>query len=265
MTTPTTAPTSATPAPAAQHPGGGKPGWNAGRVVATVLGSLAALIGLALLLGGLALVLAHAFARDDDGYYTSDTERLSTGTHAITVEDIDLGSEPVDFVPKDVLGRVRIRAERPGGGPIFLGIAPESAVDSYLRGVGHAEVEDFSDGSPRYLPSRGGAPPRPPSAEAFWVASAQGQGRQAVSWEVEGGRWSVVAMNADGVRRVVLDADVSAKVGWFLGVGIGLLAAGLLLVAGGVVLIVVAVRRSSRRPATGGAAAPQGVGSPPPT
>jgi hypothetical protein len=72
-------------------------------------------------------------------------------------------------------------------------------------------------------------------------------------------------MNADGVRRVVLDADVAAKVGWFLGVGIGLLAAGLLLVAGGVVLIVVAVRRSSRRPATGGAAAPQGVGSPPPT
>jgi hypothetical protein len=131
--------------------------------------------------------------------------------------------------------------------------------------VGHAEVDDFSDGSPRYLPSRGGAPPRPPSAEGFWVASAQGQGRQAVSWEVEGGRWSVVAMNADGVRRVVLDADVAAKVGWFLGVGIGLLAAGLLLVAGGVVLIVVAVRRSSRRPATGGAAAPQGVGSPPPT
>jgi hypothetical protein len=63
---------------------------------------------------------------------------------------------------------------------------------------------------------------------------------------------------------VVLDADVAAKVGWFLGVGIGLLAVGLPLVAGGVVLIVVAARGSSRRPATGGAAAPQGVGSQPP-
>jgi hypothetical protein len=264
MTTPTTAPTSATPAPAAPPPGGGKPGWNAGRVVAAVFGSLGALIGLALLLGGLALVLAHAFARDDDGYYTSDTERLSTGTYAITVEDIDLGSEPVDFVPKDVLGRVRIRAERQGGGPVFVGIAPEREVDAYLRSVDHAEVEDFSDGSPRYLASRGGAPSRPPSAERFWVASAEGPGREAVSWEVEGGRWSVVAMNADGARRVVLDADVAAKVGWFLGVGIGLLAVGLLLVAGGLVLIVVAARRSSRRPGTRGAAAPQGVGSQPP-
>src|ERR671923_296551 len=181
MTTQTTNPPTAAPPPAAPPPSGDKPGWNAGRVVAVVFGSLAALIGCALLLGGLA-----------------------------------------------------------------LGIAPERAVDTYLRGVGHAEVEDFSDGSPRYLPSPGGAPSRPPSAERFWVASAEGPGQQAVSWDVEGGRWSVVAMNADGARRVVLDADVAAKVGWFLGVGIGLLAAGLLLVAGGIVLIVVAARRSSR-------------------
>jgi uncharacterized membrane protein len=228
-------------------------------VVAVVFGSLAALIGFALLLGGLALVLAHAFARDDDGYYTSDTERLSTATYALTVEDIDLGTDPVDFVPKDVLGTVRIRAERPGGAPIFVGIAPEQEVDAYLRGVGHAEVEDFSDGSPRYLPSRGGAPPRPPSAERFWVASAEGPGRQAVSWDVEGGRWSVVAMNADGARRVVVDADVAARVGWFLGVGIGLLAGGLLLLAGGIVLIVWAARRSSTRRAAAGPAAPDGV------
>jgi hypothetical protein len=86
-------------------------------VVAVVFGSLAALIGLALLLGGAALVLAHALARDDDGYYTSDTQRLSTPTNAITVEDIDLGTEPVDFVPKDVLGRVRTQSRAAGWRP----------------------------------------------------------------------------------------------------------------------------------------------------
>jgi uncharacterized membrane protein len=249
MSTPTTTPASADPPPAATPPGSEKAGWNAGRVLAVVFGSLGALIGLALLLAGLALVLAQAFARDDDGYYTSGTERLSTPTYAITVEDIDLGTDPVDLLPEDVLGRVRVRAERPGGGAIFVGIGPEREVDAYLRGVGHAKVEDLSADPPRYLTSRGGAPQRPPSAEQFWVASAEGPGRQAVSWEVEGGRWSVVAMNADGARRVVLDADVAAKVGWLLGVGIGLLVAGLLLVAGGIVLIVAAVRRSSRRPA----------------
>ena len=53
-------------------------------------------------------------------------------------------------------------------------------------------------------------------------------------------------MNADATRRVVLDADVGAKVGWFLGVGIGLVVVGLLLLAGGMMLIVVAGRRASR-------------------
>ena len=50
-------------------------------------------------------------------------------------------------------------------------------------------------------------------------------------------------MNADGSRRVVVDADVGAKIGWFLGVGIGLLVAGALITAGGAVLIALAARR----------------------
>jgi hypothetical protein len=55
---------------------------------------------------------------------------------------------------------------------------------------------------------------------------------------------------------VVVDADVGAKVGWLLGVGIGLVVVGLLLLAGGVVLIVVAGRRASgpTRAQTGNAA-----------
>jgi hypothetical protein len=233
--------------PATPAPQAGKTGWTAGRVVALVLGSIASLIGVALVLGGLALVLAHAGARDSDGYYTTGTERLTTATYAITAEDIDLGSRAADAIPKNVLGRVRLRAERPGGRPVFVGIGPEREVDAYLRGVAHAEIDDLDP--PRYRTSKGGAPRRPPSAEQFWVASTEGSGRQAVTWEVEGGHWTIVAMNADAARRVVLDGDVGAKVGWLLGVGIGLAVVGLLILAGGVVLIVVAVRRASPRPA----------------
>jgi hypothetical protein len=225
----------------------GKTGWTAGRVVVLVLGSIAALLGVALVLGGVALILAHASGRDSDGYYTTGTERLATGTHALTAEDIDLGSWGADAVPKDVLGHVRVRAERPGGRPVFVGIGPQGEVDAYLRGVAHAEVTDLNP--PRYRISAGGAPRRPPSAERFWVASTAGSGRQAVTWKVEGGNWAIVAMNADGARPVVIDADVGAKVGWVLGVGIGLLVLGLLILAGGVVLIVTMARRASRRPA----------------
>ena len=113
----------------------------------------------------------------------------------------------------------------------MVGIGPEREVDAYLRGVAHAEVDDLDP--PQYRNSRGGAPRRPPSAERFWVTSTQGSGRQAVAWEVEGGRSRVVAMNADATRRVVPRRRFGAKVGWFLGVGIGLVVVGLLLLAGG--------------------------------
>ena len=116
-----------------------------------------------------------------------------------------------------MLGRVRIRAERPGGRPVFVGIGPERDVDAYLRGVARARSKIST------RPGTGSAgaarPRRPPSAERFWVASAEGSGRQAVSWEVEGGNWSIVAMNADGCEGVVLEADVGAKVGWFSALG----------------------------------------------
>lgn len=39
--------------------------WSAGRVIGMVFASLGGLIGLALLLGGIAVLAAHLFARDD--------------------------------------------------------------------------------------------------------------------------------------------------------------------------------------------------------
>jgi len=215
--------------------------WNAGRVAVLLSGSVLAVIGVCLLLGGVALGLAHGFARDDDGYYTTGTERLETGTHAITVEDVDLGNETADLIPEDALGRVRVRAERPDGRPVFVGIGRERDVDAYLRGVGHAELDDVDP--PEYDTHRGGAPRRPPTAARFWVASASGPGRQTVDWDVEGGQWSVVTMNADGDRRVVVDADVGAKVGWVLWAALGLFVAGLALAVGGGLMIAMAARR----------------------
>ena len=216
--------------------------WTGGRVAALVSGIVIAFIGLALLVGGIGLLIVHGATRDDDGYYTTGTERLATAAHALTVEDIDLGGDAVSSVPEDLLGRVRVRAERPAGQPVFVGIAHDDDLDAYLQGVRRAEVTDLDP--PEYDLHRGGAPRRPPGAETFWVASAEGRGRQAADWDVEGGHWSVVAMNADGSSGVVVDADVGAKVGWLVGAGIGALLGGLLLAGGGAALIALAARRS---------------------
>ena len=85
--------------------------WSAGRVIGMVFASIGGLIGLALLVGGVAVLAAHAFARDDDGYYTSDREQLESATYAMTSEEIDLGADADDWAPEGLLGEVRIRVE----------------------------------------------------------------------------------------------------------------------------------------------------------
>lgn len=211
-----------------------------GRVLTVVGGGVVAAIGVVMLLGGLAFALAHSEGRDADGYYSSGKTRLSTGAYALSAEDVDLGSA-ADAVPKDVLGTVRVRAERPDGGRVFVGIGPERQVREYLRGVARAEVDDLDPTS--YVRHPGGAPARPPAEEDFWVAQSRGSGRQTADWDADGGDWAVVAMNEDGARGVTVEADVGAKVAWLLPVGLGLAGGGLLLGAGGAALIVAAARR----------------------
>ncbi len=221
--------------------------WSAGRIVGIVVSSIAALIGLALLIGGLALIAAHTIVRDDDGFYTTDRERLSSDAYAITSGEIDLGADPIDWAPEELLGEIRIRAEGAAGEEVFLGIGRDVDVDRYLRGVGSSEVVDFLDeGPPSYRESAGDAPRRPPGAERFWVAESEGPGDREVEWEAESGIWSVVVMNADATRRIDVDVDVGANVDWVLPAGIVLAAIGLLLSVTGTLLVVYVGRRSER-------------------
>jgi hypothetical protein len=222
--------------------------WTAGRIAAVVGGSLLALLGIALLLGGLALVAAHAFARDDDGYYTTDTERLETAAFAIATDEIDLGTE-VDEAPEDLLGTVRVQSESASGRPTFVGIGRTDDVGAYLSGVAYAELTDFADGDPVYEDHPGDAPAGPPGDEDFWAARSEGSGPQTLEWDVESGDWSIVVMNVGADRGVAVDADIGAKVGWLIWVGIGAIVIGLALGAGGMALILIPGRRATRGPA----------------
>src|SRR5215213_2474327 len=85
--------------------------WSAGRVVGMVFASIGGLIGLALLLGGIAGVVAFAIGRDDDGYFNTDRQEIDSAAYAITTEDIDLGMDEADWAPDKLLGNVRVQVE----------------------------------------------------------------------------------------------------------------------------------------------------------
>ena len=224
--------------------------WTAGRVIGMVFASLGGLIGLALLLGGIAILAAYAFGRDDDGYFTTDREPLESGAFAITTENIDLGADEVDWAPDGILGSVRVQVEG-GADPVFIGIGADEDVDRYLADVAHDELIDFHGDEPEFVPHEGRAPRAPPGRQGFWVADAEGSGEQALTWDAEFGRWTAVVMNADAARGIGVEADAGVKLGWAIWVGLGLAVLGLLMSVGAAVVVALIGRGASRDLTTG--------------
>jgi hypothetical protein len=233
-------------------------------VVALIAGSLLALLAAALILGGAALLAAHLTQRDDDGFYTSPTTRLATGTYALTGEGIDLGDadSTADLSVESFDATTRVRVDPAGDAPLFVGIAPEAKVQAYLRGVAQDQVQDVGHHhgalSARYDRLPGARTPPPPGTERIWVASSSGAGTQTLRWKPRGGRWSVVVMRADAARGVAADVNVGVRLTVLLWIGISLLAAGVLIAGASAGLLVFGTRSSE----VGARPAPAEVGEP---
>jgi hypothetical protein len=235
-------------APEPQVPGSQLPpqrrGWDFGHAAGAAGGGLVALVGVLMALAGIAIIALHASTRDDDGFYTSGTEELKSAGHAIATENLDLGNT-TDEAPDDLLGTVRVRGESAGPQPVFIGIGPRDDVEAYLSGVEHSVLTDVDN--PEYREVSGGAPEGRPSRQPFWAAQVEGSGEQVMEWDVEGGDWSVVFMNADGSSDVAVDASVGIQIDWLIWVGIGLAIIGIALAGGGIALIVI-MRREANSP-----------------
>jgi hypothetical protein len=231
----------------------------AGRIVALVLGCLLVLPGVGLLVGGGALAIGYAAARDDHGYLNASMDPLQTSAVAVTSQNLDFGS---DVGGPDALWdaldvRVRLRVTSRGDQPVFVGIARSGAVDAYLAGTAHDVVADVGHGGSVTYRHRGGdLTIAPPTGQGFWSKSASGTGAQEVTWSVRPGHWSAVLMNADGSPGVTADVEVGTKAGFVFPLAVGMAGLGLVLLAGGVVLIVVAMTRGGRSGAEPAGAGP---------
>ena len=220
---------------AAPHAGRG-----AGGVALLVVGSIAALLALALLAGGGAAVVVDRTQRDADGFLMSPTEDFSTATYAIASENADLDLDGPDWATTDFLGTVRIRSQSER--PVFVGIAREADVAEYLDGVEHAVVTEIGE-EPEYSERQGGEPEGRPADQTFWAASATGAGEQTLEWEPEDGSWNVLVMNADGSRGVAAELSIGGELDPLIWIGVGLLVCGGLLVAAAALAITAGIRR----------------------
>ncbi|HEU0042282.1 MAG TPA: hypothetical protein VFQ15_08030 [Jiangellaceae bacterium] len=241
MTTPT--------AESGRPPGPNRKPWGAGRTILVVVGSVIAVVGGSLLAGGGAVLWAEQ-QRDADGFFTSDSEPLTTESYALSAPElhVDLAG-PDALYEQELLGEIRIEAAGPDSGPpLFVGIGPTSAVNQYLDGVGHDEISDVGLDPFRvdYNPQPGGAPAAAPTAQTFWAESESGTGEQTLTWDVSSGDWSVVIMNADGSAGVQADLAVGATLPVLRPIAIGLLVVGGVLLLIGITTIVVTIATRGR-------------------
>ncbi|MCW2531403.1 MAG: hypothetical protein JWP62_973 [Blastococcus sp.] len=234
---------------APQHP------WTAGRVVSLVLGALLLLTSTGLLAAGGGLLWADQTQRED-GWLTSQADSVSTARYALVSDDVTLDAAGTDWVVDNLIGRVSLQITSTDPGvELFAGVAPSSAVHSYLAGVGQRQLGDIGPGTggtgsgggmdPGTMTDVPGGPPAtPPADQDMWVAQTSGSGTQSLEWTPAAGNWTVVVMRADGAAGVATTLAVAATVPGLTVAGWGLLGGGAVLLAVGGLLVVLALRRA---------------------
>ena len=205
------------------------------RPVPLAIGILLALVGFPLLLGGLGLGWAMATQRDDDGFFSTPTQQLTTETVALTSEVVNLGEAGPDewWADRD-LATVRLSARSADASTVFIGIAPSADVARYLGSASYAEISDLRTDPFDYSLTRrgtGGDLSAAPTDHGFWTAQSSGPGTQTLTWDLKPGTYTAVVMNIDGSRRVTVDLSAGGRLGWLtpLAWTLGLLGGALIL------------------------------------
>ena len=221
------------------------------KVVSAVLGIVFVLAGIALVTSGGFLFGVYGNERDSSGFFTTPSQQVGSYGFALTVPDINgqLGPRWERWVPTHARATVRIAGTSELPAPLFIGVGPTSQVSRYLSGVTRDRIQsiDLTAGSIQYDHVDGRSLPATPGKQGFWVAKAEGTGKQTLEWDLEEGDWAVVIMNGDATPPVAATMTIGAHFGIITPLVTGLTAGGFLVLAIGATLVVLGIRR--RRPA----------------
>jgi hypothetical protein len=211
---------------------------------------VAAVIGVPMVIGSFALAVGGGVALavpDDDGWISTPPVRLTTDAVALLGEDIeiDLGDHFDDgrtFIGWEAIP-AKLEAESRTDKDVFVGIARNADAQAYLDGVSTARVASFDD-DPNIRYRDGADSIAPPETRDIWMASSIDGG---LEWDVGDGEWAIVVLNTDGSAGVDVSLTGSARIPFLTGIGVVLIAVGLIGMTFGSLLTYYGVRRVRER------------------
>lgn len=206
------------------------------RVFRRIFGVLLALIGLVVaVVGGVA-----AF------WLIGPDDTVQSGEQHLSSKGLAIASTPELLNRNGPVLHVDVRSAK--NQPVFVGVARDFDVSSYLKGFAHTKLVQVQ--FPIALSTqdeKGTAGPlAAPDTLDWWVAKANGAGKQSIAWPIEDGPYDVVIMNADGKTAPDVQVDLGIEIPKAFATALGVFAAGLVLLALGILLVL--FRRRPTKP-----------------
>lgn len=221
--------------------------WRAGRITALVAGAVGLLLSIGAAAAGGTLAYADTSMRDGSGFVMSRSVHFGTQTYAVTSANVQIhAADALRAIPTDAIGDVKITVTASSGKPVFVGLAPTSAVQTYLQGVSQAQLQSTSGDTPAYRTTSGTAPSRAPATALSWAAHSAGTGTHSLVWPTTNGDWTVVVMNADGSAGVDAATTFGATVPVLRWLVPGLLSVGATGLLVSIALLVGAIASANR-------------------
>jgi hypothetical protein len=214
---------------------------SAGRIVLLVFGILFVLAAFGLLVSGGILMAVDSAFKDNEGYFTTSFQPVEAGSSMIVSEQAQIRMAPKWKVYKESPVTIKVEAYNDDSSkPIFIGIARESDMSSYLKDRSYDEFTgfDFENSKIELRHHTGTDFSSPPADRNIWVASVSGTGEQSLTWDLASGDYNLVIMNADGSSPIEAHVSFGARVAGIIhAVGIGLIIGGVVsLIIGGVMI-----------------------------
>ncbi len=229
------------------------------KVLLIIFGILIGLVGLGCLLSGIGMFTSVG----SDGVFESGNGRLKTSGNAIVVKKSELNQASISLFGRQLFelrgSQLKISAtNRDTTKDVFVGIGPEVDVQKYLAGVAHdVTAVNLRDYHVVTVNVPGTNQPTPPAQEKLvWDEQASGPKTQTITWDVVGGDYQAVIMNADGSAPADVRAQFGVKVGWAFPVGIGLAGVGAVLLLVAISMLVAASNATAKQPTVTAVPAP---------
>jgi hypothetical protein len=202
---------------------------------------LAVVLAAPLLAAGALLVVADG-CRAPDGTFAARVAPVTGDGYAVVVQDVDALLR--DALPFARAGQTTVALSAADNSvPAFIGLAPRSAVASYLEGVAHMEIVGAGLGGgwlSLTLSTVDGdrSPPSLPGLQDFWTASSRYGQLHWSAGEIRGRHLALVLMGADAGPGLALRGRAEVDPGWLTPTAWAMIVLGLIGVAASMLLLV---------------------------